>query len=153
MQRNLTGRKNMAQQIWKFDFNFRRLTFNQLMFWGGASPHTFNLRWCLWCVIAKTVNLLLVHCNSTHTSPAGSVSQSCLSTFCDDSLGQTGSKALGWSETHSCLCTLCDLSWSSWWHCWWLDVFWTNPQKLLNDWRTVGLAEPQCGGEDLKLCV
>lgn len=120
---------------------------------GSFSSHLQLSVVSLVCHRRNCRSLSPVHCNSAHTSPVGSVGQSCLSTSCDHLLDQTGSKASSWSEAHARLCTLCYLSWSSWWQCCWLDVFWTNVQKLLNDWRTVGLAESQWGGEDLKLCV
>lgn len=78
----LNWQKNISQQILNFDLNFRRSTFNWLfkkMSWRGASPHTFNLTWCLWCVIAETVAVYrrFTVTPLTRVQPAASVSPVC----------------------------------------------------------------------------
>lgn len=86
-----------------------------------------------------------LHSNSAHTSPAGSIAQSCLSTSWEGKhrvevrLMPACAAFVTWANPAGC-------NVASW-------MFPTSVQKLLNDWRTVGLAEPQCGGEDLKLFV
>lgn len=150
MQRNSTDSKNISQQILNLDLIFRRSTFNWLLkkqiSCRGASPHTFNLTWCLWCVIAETVAV----CRRVTVTPptqvqwAASVSPVCLVTT-----RVTKQEAKHRVEVRLMTAELVQMVAKLLTGC--FPVY--NVQKLLNDWRTVALAEPQWGGEDLKLCV